>query len=193
MYMYCENNPVDKADPEGTNPFDNLTIIDYAIIHAWVQSQISREYGWLTEIPVTLANGKRGRLDLYDSVNNEFYEVKALGSAYTSATSKQIGEYVTSKINSRIYPQYNGLTPRLPEAAALSGKPIEGSFIYGIPDVKYYSDATNPGLIVYEHSRNYQREAMLSAAVAMIAGGVIAVGSSFCPPALAALPLIPVL
>lgn len=62
-----------------------------------------------------------------------------------------------------------------------------------IHDVKYYSDAANPGLIVYEHSRNYQREAVLSAAVAMIAIGVIAVGSTVCPPVLAALPLIPVL
>mgnify|MGYP002771227767 FL=1 len=190
MFMYCENNPVYNADPEGANPFGELNIVDYAIMHAWVQSQLARKYGWLTEVAVKLANGKKGRLDLYDSINNVFYEVKAYKSAESSKTEIQIRGYATSVINSKIYSQYNGLTPNRPSS---QDKPIKGSFIYGIYDIEYESDPTNPGLIVYKYERNYRREAALNATFAMIAIGAIAVGSTFCPPALAALPLIPVL
>ena len=183
MFAYCENAPAGQADPGGAHPLIDIQIDDYYTIHLWVQLLIAQEFGWAIEIPVVSGSGKRGRLDLYDPLNNEFYEVKSVKSA--EKAGKQIDRYSKSTIKSSLRPQYNGRTPVKASKIVIN----ETSFEYGIYDVTYWQDKNNPALILYRAEVNRGRQAgVIIASIALISLAFGFPEVAFAAPSLALIP-----
>ena len=166
MFAYCGNNPVNRVDPSGEDPFGILDLIDMKIIHGMIQIKIAIEYSWTMEVYVKGPMG-RGFLDLYDSENGCFYEIKSEKEATRPRTKKQIKKYEVATVQDTI-----GNRLKLSSIDTLSlvvpgNTAIDDSIQYGIYDVKYY--LSEPGLIVYEHHVNWERAGRYAAAAVIVA------------------------
>ena len=167
-FLYCYNCPTCYADDSGEDPFGRLNIIDYAFIHRMVQLKCQKDYGWSMEVGVKYIdlNGKfrRGRLDLYDELTNQYYEVKSIGASLLRSTARQMNNYDISTITR------NQLTPGRGTGWFC------GSFEYGMYDVYY--ESTGCGLIVYVPTINdeLRNKAILTAAAVAVGAALIASG-----------------
>ena len=167
-FLYCYNCPTCYADDSGEDPFGRLNIIDYAFIHRMVQLKCQKDYGWSMEVGVKYIdlNGKfrRGRLDLYDELTNQYYEVKSIGASLLRSTARQMNNYDISTITR------NQLTPGRGTGWFCD------SFEYGMYDVYY--ESAGCGLIVYVPTINDERrnKAILTAAAVAVGAALIASG-----------------
>ena len=141
MFAYCNNNPISSADADGTNPYGTLNIVDYWFIHTCIQVMIRSETLWEMEVVVYDSNGVRGRLDLYDSLNKEFYEIKSIGAASNYNTVQQMQRYCDTVAFG---------DGRNCSKIAPGTRKIEGSFQYGKYNVVFYTSDSVSGLIIYE-------------------------------------------
>ena len=149
MFAYCENDPVNMVDYAGCSPFSLiLSLFDYAAMHKMVQIKCAMDYGWTMEQYISGPLGK-GRLDLYDSVKNEYYEVKSIRASQLPSTRSQMQKYDRGTVRS------SGLVPDRGTNTA-----CKGSFVYGIYDVHY--ELKEPGLIVYDKQVNSERALALA-------------------------------
>ena len=143
MFAYCNNAPVCLSDDDGTDPYGALTIVDYYFIHRMVQAAIRDKYFWYMEVVVYDSNMNKGRLDLYDSRTNSFYEVKS-------------DIYATGNLN-----KVNNQIERYKKSVIIAGFPFwcnpkpgtvkipKETITYGKYDVTYWSDPNIDGLIRY--------------------------------------------
>ena len=145
MFAYCNNAPVCLVDDDGTDPYGTLTIVDYYFIHRMVQEEVSKTYGWKTEVTVYYDNRKWGRLDLYDSMNNSFYEVKSANFARLrpGSVKKQMKRYKENTVSISGFPGKSNPSP-----GEVTIK--QGTITYGKYTFTYYSSPTVQGLILYE-------------------------------------------
>ena len=151
-------------------PVSTLGLVDFYHIHKKVQADCKQKQGWETEVYVKGSgkNGrnKTGRLDLYDSSTNAYYEVKSRGAAYNifgnirESTVNQMQFYDEAVISSKKVPNARGLTP------TRGNQYVSGKFEYGIWDVAYELEL--PGLIVYDVTLNPKR----AAKAALTAGAI---------------------
>lgn len=179
-FAYCENNPITNADELGYGPWVKwLTIWDYYKIHTEVQKSIIKSLSkgiFLMEVYVSGSKGK-GRLDIYDVTRNEYYEVKSIGSAYTTSTVNQMLKYDNARL----------LTKK--KNVKRGSLTFDGSFHYGAWKVHYYS--VKKGLIAYTVTWNQSRykkaiNVGLSAiALIAVAGVTIYVTGGVAAPAIA--------
>ena len=167
-FLYCYNCPTCYADDSGEDPYGKLNLIDYAFIHRMVQSDCNKKYGWSMEVGVKYIdlNGeiRRGRLDLYDELTNQYYEVKSIGASLLRSTARQMNNYDISTITR------NQLTPG--RGTGWFGDCLE----YGMYDVYY--ESAGCGLIVYVPTINEERrnKAILTAAAVAAGAALIASG-----------------
>ena len=149
MFSYCVNNPVVFIDAIGNSPYGPLDITDYYRIHRRIQEKISNEKNWDMEVGVyRIVDGrkKRGRLDLYDIIKNEFYEIKSSGSASTA--EEQIERYENSV----------GFTNKkytFTEKLNRGTEKISDYIDYGIYHITYGNSKLKPELIIY-HVPDYR-------------------------------------
>ena len=149
MFAYCNNNPVACSDSTGNNPFDILHIFDYFLIHFTVQLMIRDQNHWEMEVEVYDSKGQRGRLDLYDSLTNQFYEVKSDRVAFTDSTSAQMLRYKDSvKIKNHPYRSH----------PAPGTETITGGFNFGAYYIEYHTVDITPGLIIYSKNKRVLQE-----------------------------------
>ncbi len=138
MFAYCNNNSVILIDPEGDDPWSWLPYWGY--IHWMVQKKIQKDASALgisliLEQEITLADGKTGRVDIYNPATNEIWEVKSMGPASLEA-ERQLKKYRAGTIE--------GSTEEL-----RSGAPqFFGVFECGRFTVAYYSP--QPGVVLYK-------------------------------------------
>ena len=155
LFVYCQNNPICMTDHNGEAAFGALDIVDYFIIHRMVQIKCVVENGWKMEVYVKGSLG-RGFLDLYDTSNNSYYEVKSARFYYMfpSIVQEQMARYEAATIKS------NGLSHPTPGTKYVTGK-----IFYGFYDIEY--TLIKPGLITYTVKPNYWR--VLATVVAILA------------------------
>ena len=171
MFAYCNNNPVNSLDENGHSPYGKLTLWDYYLIHRMVQIECVIHRGYDMEVSVKSANGKKGRLDLYDFSQNAYYEVKSEGASQSPNTPLQMQRYDSSVIDAKRYESFNIVQP-----PSRGTQYISGTLEYGLYDVHYELRA--PGLIVYEPQINWSRVATYATVVALIVAGVATNGQS---------------
>ena len=102
---------------------------------------IRSETLWEMEVVVYDSNGVRGRLDLYDSLNKEFYEIKSIGAASNYNTVQQMQRYCDTVAFG---------DGRNCSRIASGTRKIEGSFQYGKYNVVFNTSDSVSGLIIYE-------------------------------------------
>ena len=160
MFAYCLDNPVNGVDLTGESPYGILNWIDKAIIHLMVQIKVAMENNWAMEVYVKKED-KKGFVDLLDTTNNEFYEIKSEKSATLSMTSNQIEKYKGSIIQDSEGNRRK--TPSVDIGAKIKSgtQPINGSFQYGIYDITF-SNNENRALITYRWEPNYGRTLALA-------------------------------
>ena len=184
MFAYCNNSPISLTDSTGSLPVGYLVLADFYFIHKRVQRECKQNKGWETEVRVT-GSGKNGRLDLYDSTLNTYYEVKSRGAAYNisgnirTSTDNQMTFYDQATISSKKVPNANGLQP------TRGNEYVSGSFEHGVWDVEYKLE--KPGLIVYNTTLNSQRASKIVVIAVAIGLAALTQGASlsFTVPALA--------
>ncbi|MDP3304752.1 MAG: RHS repeat-associated core domain-containing protein [Erysipelotrichaceae bacterium] len=95
LYSYCFNNPVNMSDPSGHWPLG----IWKGAFHLLVQKDIKKNFPLIeTEKPCTFPNGGKGRLDVYDPISNQFYEVKPNSYRHIVLGYNQIQNYSLSTV-----------------------------------------------------------------------------------------------
>lgn len=161
MFAYCLNNPANCFDSNGNMPLPVPTIGDYYRIHKRVQYEVAEEQGYAIEVYVSGPLGK-GYLDLYDAVNNEYYEVKSSLQADTTSTVNQMYKYDISQIKDWRFWDYD--IPNSPQRGNLE---ISGSFQYRYWDISYR--LYRSGLIVYFVRLNTEKYEQALAAAAVVA------------------------
>ena len=169
MFAYCGNEPVNGADPSGKDPFGILDWIDMKIIHVMIQIKVAIEYSWAMEIYVKGPKGS-GYLDLYDSENDSYYEVKSLKEAKKSRTRNQMEKYNVASVQDTFGNRAKISSIDTVSTLSPGEVNVSGRIQYGIYDVDYYLYA--PGLIVYEHHVNWER-ATTYATAAVIAALIV--------------------
>ena len=124
------------------------------IIHVMIQIKVAIEYSWAMEVYVKGPKGS-GYLDLYDSENDSYYEVKSLKEAKKSRTRNQMEKYNVASVQDTFVNRLK--IPSIDTVSTLSPGEVNvsGRIKYGIYDVDYYLYA--PGLIAYEHHVNWER------------------------------------
>ena len=148
MFSYCENNPVNNSDPNGNRwialALQRLIHNEVAnrvamAIHGWHNVYVKKEVHRDNKTEV-----KRGFLDVYDPIENSYYEVKSNTTAYSNRTKRQMEKYDGSELG------YNGRGP-----ISRGTQHPSGSFNYGIYDVSYTTPES--GLVTYEAKINPNR------------------------------------
>ncbi len=167
MFAYCLNNPLVYLDTTGTAPVVIIPIWDYYFIHRRVQEEVSFYYGYAMEVYIRKPDGRMGRLDLYDAENNQFYEVKSIGAAYTSGTRTQIDTYSQSEIIDWRFLFLAGAE----SPSSGTNTSIKGSFNYSCYTVTY--ESVPGGLIIYHVDYNTTAIVIASATMVYVAGGSI--------------------
>ena len=154
MFAYCGNEPVNGADPSGKDPYGILDWIDMKIIHVMIQIKVAIEYSWAMEIYVKGPKGS-GYLDLYDSENDSYYEVKSLKEARKSRTRNQMEKYNVASVQDTFVNRAK--IPSIDTVSTLSPGEVNvsGRIQYGIYDVDYY---------LYEHHVNWERATIYATA-----------------------------
>ena len=172
MFAYCLNNPVNGCDPHGDVFLPVLTLADYYLIHQMVQMRIVGSEGYAMEVSIISPVHGRGRLDLFDAANNEYYEVKhePLSGAWNNSIQKQ--KYDTCTITALIFWGYHF------DSSPTAGDrlDISGQFQYLHWDVTY--ESVGNGLITYLPRLNKKRFLKSLQVAAGVVGSVagIAVG-----------------
>ena len=175
LFTYCDNDPTDNSDELGWGPWTPmLTLADYRTIHNKVADLVAWEIGfWRAsrEVYVTGAKG-RGFLDVYDTISNEYYEVKSKGAAYKASTDRQMKKYDVAKPPL----SWRGYVKR-------GNKNVSGSFYYGAWKVSYALKTA--GLVVYTPTWKRERfkvGAVFSlVAIGLVAFGLFAMGGAAAP------------
>ena len=146
MFVYCNNNPVVYIDIGGNYPLPVPSIADFYNMHRQVQYDIIEQYGFAMEVRIISALGS-GRLDLFDPLTNQYYEVKSMGQAGLATTAIQMEKYDVSLIVDWRFVGYifNGS----PERGSME---ISGSCTYSYWNIYYRSDGN--GLITYRYFLN---------------------------------------
>lgn len=169
MFAYCNNNPTCFIDLTGESPIGPLTIGDYYYIHKMVQADCTRKNGWDMKVYVS-GNKGRGFLDLYDTKNNQYYEIKSDGAAKRSSTSRKMAKYDVATVKDLRY-SAPASTPPTPGTQYVTGK-VE----YGTWDVEYR--LTSAGLITYTTQYSWQRAGTYAAIAAFVGLAILSDGSS---------------
>ena len=165
MFAYCLNNPMHYLDEDGEKAAVILPIWDYYYIHRRVQELVSFYYGYAMEVYVRKSDDHFGRLDLYDPIYNQYYEVKSIGAAYTTDTVDQMNSYSNSTIvDWRFIFSENPGSPHRGTNAS-----IQGTFTYSFYTVTY--KYVGNGLIVYTVDYNTLAIAAVAVGVAYVACG----------------------
>ena len=152
LFAYCDNYVIGKSDPFGFSPYtSHLNLVDYRIIHNRVANLIRDALGsfGVREVYVKgTYEGKavRGFLDVYDSSNHAYYEVKSQPASLNAKTKKQMAKYDHSYV--AIFPAL-GLVKR-------GIKKFNGSFNYGAWEITYDNTGTF-ALVVYKPLCNEQK------------------------------------
>ena len=184
------------TDPTGHSPYSPyLNVFDYYCIHKMVQKDILSQLGGVgaMEVGVKRAIGTvngvpqylRGRLDIYNTVTHEFYEVKHDTYKNRKAGEEQIKKYKESRIVNQEKFNYDGIL--IPGSTQYES---QRTLVYGDHRITYDSADGNPALILYNTRYvgdpvQYRQVVTIVAAVVMIglaiafggvAGGAIALG-----------------
>ena len=149
-FAYCLNNPIIRIDSLGYASIIPIpTLLDYYFMHKAVQYDIVETYGFGMEVYVVGSLGK-GRLDLYDGENNQYYEVKHTGAAEGKLLEKQMKKYDASHFAGWRFSEYSDM-----------GNVSRGTMnIYGKTTYEYwdiYYNTTENGLVVYKWKLNKER------------------------------------
>ena len=171
MFAYCNNSPVAFYDPRGTALLPVLGLTDYYLIHKMVQCLVLDAYGYAMEVYITSPFGN-GRLDLFDAMNNQYYEVKHAPLAPMWNDSIQKLKYDNCIVHGRLFKEYYFDQP----PTAGWNLNISGEFQYGYWDVTF--SAQGNGLITYSayvnKSRYFKFLQVTTNAVAFAATGAVA-------------------
>ena len=150
-----------------------------------VQIQCVKNYGWAMEVYVKGTEG-RGYLDLFDSANREYYEVKSHFVANSRRTKKQMSKYNCAIVQDT-FGNRNKINEEYIGADIEPGKTVVGGYFqYGIYDIDYNS--VEDGLIEYNISLNAERALALgisAAAIALLAAAAGVVASTVVAPTFA--------
>ncbi len=175
MFSYCDNEPIDNSDVLGWGAWvPVLTLADYKIIHDTVADRVALTLGWWRASREVYVKGWKGRgfLDVYDTISNEYYEVKSIGAAYKASTERQMQKYDVAK-------------PPLSWADHVrrGSQKVSGSFYYGAWRVSYALE--KKGLVVYRPTWKQEKYNMYVAALALafviITATVLLTGGATAP------------
>ncbi len=147
LFSYCENTVVKNKDSNGFGLWIKyLTLWDYKKIHSRVADEVAYKIGFFRTVREQYVKGSLGRgfLDVYDRIENTYYEVKSYGDAFSKSTVKQMLKYDHAKplFSSR------GCVKR-------GTQDVFGYLKYGGWDVYFY--LYEPGLVVYKCEWNNAR------------------------------------
>lgn len=109
-------------------------------------------------------------LDLYDTKNNQYYEIKSDGAAKRSSTSRQMAKYDVATVKDLRY-----FTPASTPPTR-GTQYVTGKVEYGTWDVEYR--LTSAGLITYTTQYNWQRAGTYAAIAAFVGLAILSDGSS---------------
>ena len=177
MFAYCNNNPICLVDYSGESPFGSLTLGDYYIIHKQIQFDCKCKTGWDMEVYVSGSKGI-GFLDLYDSTNNQYYEVKSDKAANRSSTSRQMEKYDVALVKDIRYSDPATTPP------TRGMQYVTGTVEYGVWDINYR--LSSAGLITYTPEYNWNRAGTIAASLLIVGLALFTQGASipFTAPAL---------